>query len=243
MEDPGNPSSGVRGVGCQVMGADDGYICQFEKDTGAFWGARNSLELGACFKTRPGVRAAGAPRQVVAQVRGGHIGGVALVVAGGSAGRRCRAPCAQRLFTTHTHYTHATNTQPTPNYQSEFDTFVEAGFQASSTWQQGAIVAAETGASGAPMSTVPSCSWAFQVNPIVGWGAASRADGGGGKATAGWLSVLSVFEPHWQVGRGGAGRGGGGLFFRAVVFSWCWKPYADLHARTQPPHRPTAKRS
>lgn len=52
--------------------------------------------------------------------------------------------------------------------------------------------------------TVPSCSWAFSMIPRVGWGdsptAAARPQGGTSqKATAGWLSMLSVFEPHWQV--------------------------------------------
>jgi tocopherol cyclase len=82
--------------------------------------------------------------------------------------------------------------------KSEFDSAVEHGFQASATWQQGSIVASEAGAPGAPMSTVPNCSWAFRLSPSAGWGDPA-AGAGGGKATAGWLSVLSVFEPHWQV--------------------------------------------
>jgi hypothetical protein len=68
VEDPGDVQSGVRGVGAQVMGADDGYVCQFARDTGGFWGARNSLELGACFKPAPGARAGAAPRRIVPQV-------------------------------------------------------------------------------------------------------------------------------------------------------------------------------
>jgi hypothetical protein len=51
------------------------------------------------------------------------------------------------------------------------------------------------------------------MKPQVGWGdsptAAARPEGGTSqKATAGWLSMLSVFEPHWQVhgrARGPAG--------------------------------------
>ena len=54
-------------------------------------------------------------------------------------------------------------------------------------------------------SAVQSCSWALSMTPKVGWGdsptAAARPEGGTSqKATAGWLSMLSVFEPHWQVG-------------------------------------------
>ena len=191
VEDPGDARSGTRGVGVQVMGADDGYICQFSRDTGGFWAARNSLELGATF--RPAAAAGG--------------GGAAA----GAAGARQRPPPRRMLP------------------QAEFDAAVELGFQASATWQQGSIVAAEAGAAGAPMSTVQRCSWALRIDPLVGWGDASAAaaatsssSGGGldasssgssssgssgspsggavaGRATAGWLSALSVFEPHWQV--------------------------------------------
>jgi hypothetical protein len=85
--------------------------------------------------------------------------------------------------------------------QAQFDASVEHGFQASSTWQQGKLVASESGAAGPPMSTVPSCSWALSITPKVGWGAAGAGGVWGQKATAGWLSALAVFEPHWQVGR------------------------------------------
>lgn len=59
----------------------------------------------------------------------------------------------------------------------------------------GAIVAREDGASGDLPSTVPSCRWAFSVEPQFGWGDAGEDQ----KATAGWLAALPVFEPHWQV--------------------------------------------
>lgn len=53
IEDPlGNTQQA--GVGLQVMGPDDGYICQFDKDVKSFWASRNSLELGATFKAAPG---------------------------------------------------------------------------------------------------------------------------------------------------------------------------------------------
>ena len=76
------------------------------------------------------------------------------------------------------------------------------GFQASATWHQGSIVDREAGATGTLHSTVPSCRWAFSVQPAVGWGDA----GGRQRATAGWLAALPVFEPHWQVGGGGGGQ-------------------------------------
>lgn len=42
------------GVGAQVMGADDGYICQYSQDTRSFWGSRHELELGNTFEAKPG---------------------------------------------------------------------------------------------------------------------------------------------------------------------------------------------
>eukprot|EP00878_Enallax_costatus_P036197 GHUV01040564.1.p1 GENE.GHUV01040564.1~~GHUV01040564.1.p1 ORF type:complete len:120 (-),score=21.32 GHUV01040564.1:33-392(-) len=53
IEDPGNANSPVGGVGIQVMGPDDGYICQFSKDIKPFWASRHNLELGAVLKPSP----------------------------------------------------------------------------------------------------------------------------------------------------------------------------------------------
>jgi tocopherol cyclase len=87
---------------------------------------------------------------------------------------------------------------PLPNRmlsEKAFDSAVVQGYQASATWQQGRIVDAQQGAAGTLPSTVDSCSWAFSIKPISGWGEA----GGVQRATAGWLATLPVFEPHWQV--------------------------------------------
>eukprot|EP00889_Picochlorum_renovo_P008710 jgi/Picre1/35740/NNA_003200.t1 len=43
--------------------------------------------------------------------------------------------------------------------QDKFTSLVKQGFQASSRWHQGNIIASETGASGDLMSTVDSCRW------------------------------------------------------------------------------------
>jgi Tocopherol cyclase len=48
VEDP-LKNTGINGVGLQVMGPRDGYICQFDRDTTKFWAARNELALGAAF--------------------------------------------------------------------------------------------------------------------------------------------------------------------------------------------------
>jgi tocopherol cyclase len=76
-----------------------------------------------------------------------------------------------------------------------FSSSVLQGFQASATLHQGSITAQEAGAPGQPLSTVDNCSWDFTVQPMYGWGGQNTRQ----KPTAGWLSVLSVFEPHWQV--------------------------------------------
>ena len=62
-----------------------------------------------------------------------------------------------------------------------FSRFVTEGFWLSSTLHQGQL---------------GSCRWRYSITPQIGWG------GGGGTkqySTAGWLSALPVFEPHWQV--------------------------------------------
>ena len=70
-------------------------------------------------------------------------------------------------------------------------------------------MANEAGAAGAPMSTVDACSWDFTLRPAIGWGDQDGVQ----KPTAGWLSALAVFEPHWQARvcvYGGEGTVGGG---------------------------------
>lgn len=95
------------------------------------------------------------------------------------------------------------------------------------------MIASETGAFGAALSTVPSASWALSITPKVGWGTSGDTPSLGGlamgslvannpvfkgvdqssrlgvgqKATAGWLSLLPLFEPHWQVRRGAGALG------------------------------------
>jgi tocopherol cyclase len=79
--------------------------------------------------------------------------------------------------------------------ERKFSERVGEGFQASATFHQGKIVAREEGAAGDLRSTVPTCRWEFSIQPRYGWGAADRKQ----QSTAGWLSALPIFEPHWQV--------------------------------------------
>uniref|UniRef100_A0A7S3VSV1 Tocopherol cyclase n=1 Tax=Dunaliella tertiolecta TaxID=3047 RepID=A0A7S3VSV1_DUNTE len=141
IEDPAGTSPNA-GLGVQVMGPKDGYLCQFSRNTGSFWADQHGLALGATIKPRGAV----SPRTMV--------------------------------------------------NEEEFQKAVEHGFQASSTMQQGSIIANEAGTTGRPMSSVSSASWNFNITPRAGWGSPTSPSQ---LATAGWLSMVPVFEPHWQV--------------------------------------------
>jgi len=78
--------------------------------------------------------------------------------------------------------------------ESAFANGVKYGFQANNTWNQGSISSVGVTPPGSIPETVPSCSWAFSTAPAQGYGEASEQ-----KSTAGWLSALPIFEPHWQI--------------------------------------------
>nr|GEV90386.1 tocopherol cyclase [Tanacetum cinerariifolium] len=44
------------GVGAQILGADDKYICQYTKESQNFWGSRHELKLGNSFSVQKGKR-------------------------------------------------------------------------------------------------------------------------------------------------------------------------------------------
>jgi tocopherol cyclase len=70
---------------------------------------------------------------------------------------------------------------PTDN----FFQVVSQGYQATATYNQGAI---------ADLGSGNSCRWHYQIAPVHGWGNPALH-----QATAGWLSFLPIFEPGWQV--------------------------------------------
>lgn len=37
--------------------------------------------------------------------------------------------------------------------------------------------------------------WEYSTRPVYGWGSIGERQ----LATAGWLAVMPVFEPHWQI--------------------------------------------
>ncbi|XP_078428187.1 tocopherol cyclase, chloroplast / vitamin E deficient 1 (VTE1) / sucrose export defective 1 (SXD1) [Wolffia australiana] len=45
------------GVGAQILGADDKYICQYSSESSNFWGSRHELSLGSTFSSREGSKA------------------------------------------------------------------------------------------------------------------------------------------------------------------------------------------
>lgn len=50
-------------VHAQVMGPNDGYLCQYSNDTSIFWAEEGALELGACFRG-----SASPPRSIIPPV-------------------------------------------------------------------------------------------------------------------------------------------------------------------------------
>ena len=54
----------LAGVGAQVMGPGDGYLCRHARDVAPFWAWKHRLGLGHAFATSPGAGACG--------VRGGR---------------------------------------------------------------------------------------------------------------------------------------------------------------------------
>ena len=78
---------------------------------------------------------------------------------------------------------------------SSFDSEVEQGFQVTTSWHQGTLALDSSGTGGVIAPSVTSCSWAYEMEPVHGWGDAAGTQ----KATAGWLAALPVFEPHWQI--------------------------------------------
>eukprot|EP00249_Psilotum_nudum_P004098 c17636_g1_i1 orf=219-1685(+) len=107
-----------------------------------------------------------------------------------------------RLFWGSRHELSLGNTFTTKNGQSpplsvtepvEFWSKVEEGFQVTSSLHQGYLQHDCSKPSYA--KTVDNVRWEYVTQPVYGWGNTTSKQ----KATAGWLAVLPVFEPHWQI--------------------------------------------
>ena len=191
------------------MGPDDGYILHYSKDVSQFWADRGRLALGMCFE--PSHVGAAASRSV-----GGMLPARKFTDRISKVRSQPRIPAGPLKFSPRRlgFLTHSVGGD-----------HVSQGFQASATFHQGDITAAEVGASGELKSTVSSyvsafarsragfqdplapsllpplfprsfirCRWEFCIEPLAGWGPPERQ-----QSTAGWLSALPIFEPHWQV--------------------------------------------
>ena len=78
-------------------------------------------------------------------------------------------------------------TQPILLIPPEFERYVQEGYQATATWNQGEIHD--------PTSSDRACRWQYAIQPVYGWGNQGTLQ----QSTAGWLSFLPIFEPGWQI--------------------------------------------
>lgn len=78
------------------------------------------------------------------------------------------------------------HTQPIFLVPPEFERYVQEGYQATATLNQGAIY---------DPASDRFCRWHYTIKPIYGWGNRGETQ----QSTAGWLSFLPIFEPGWQI--------------------------------------------
>ena len=176
VEDPGalpGARTGRPGVGAQVMGPDDSYLCQYSPDTSIFWADPEELSLGACFQAAPG--APGAPP--TSRVGAGEFG--ARVALGFQAGPTWH----QGALEARDAGTGGSLRSTVGRAEWAFEITPEVGWGGDGGGQGGG----EGGGDGDdPDDTATPASPATPTT-------------GRQKATAGWLAALPVFEPHWQV--------------------------------------------
>lgn len=77
-------------------------------------------------------------------------------------------------------------TQPIFLIPAEFERYVQEGYQATATLNQGAIY---------DPASDRYCRWHYTIEPAYGWGNKGEIQ----QSTAGWLSFLPIFEPGWQI--------------------------------------------
>jgi len=74
----------------------------------------------------------------------------------------------------------------------EFWDSVEEGYQVTPTWHQGSL--RDNGQTDFAKA-VKTARWEYSTRPVYGWGSVGDRQ----LPTAGWLAVMPVFEPHWQI--------------------------------------------
>jgi tocopherol cyclase len=78
------------------------------------------------------------------------------------------------------------STQPFYLLPNEFEHYVQEGYQATATLNQGIIYDPGTG---------DRCHWQYEIESVYGWGNQNNLQ----QSTAGWLSFSQIFEPGWQI--------------------------------------------
>lgn len=68
----------------------------------------------------------------------------------------------------------------------KFDRYIEAGYQATATLNQGYI---------RDPASDRLCRWHYEIQPVYGWADTGTPQ----QSTAGWLSYFPIFEPGWQI--------------------------------------------
>jgi len=76
--------------------------------------------------------------------------------------------------------------QPLYLFPAEFDRYIQEGYQATATLNQGIIRDPATG---------NYCRWQYEIKSVYGWGNKGQLQ----QSTAGIISFLPIFEPGWQI--------------------------------------------
>ena len=177
----------LAGVGAQVMGPGDGYLCRHARDVAPFWAWKHRLGLGHAFATSPGAGARCAKHAPRGETRA--LTRLAPQRRRWGRCRRRRSPLTWRRAS-----------RPPPRgtrrvAHTRCSVSVSFAALTRATVAQGSVRADDRTAGPGPPGTASSCAWAYAVQPRFGWGGGADATQ---KATAGWLAALPVFEPHWQ---------------------------------------------
>lgn len=78
------------------------------------------------------------------------------------------------------------NSKPLYLLPAEFERYVQSGYQATATLNQGIIH---------DPGSDRYCKWQYEIQPIYYWGNSHSIQ----QSTAGWLSWFQIFEPGWQI--------------------------------------------
>uniref|UniRef100_A0A7I4FDB0 Tocopherol cyclase n=1 Tax=Physcomitrium patens TaxID=3218 RepID=A0A7I4FDB0_PHYPA len=164
-----DPSSTPSGA-AQVMGADEEYLLQDAPTLKNFWAARHELALGNTYVSKNGV----APPKSEVDPK---VWSIQFVFKRSHLLRPGYSIREKRILL---------------SVCNEFWDSVEEGYQVTPIWHQGCL---RDNGSTDFAKTVGTVRWEYSTRPVYGWGSIGERQ----LATAGWLAVMPVFEPHWQI--------------------------------------------